>query len=1119
MEPNLRLTHLCNRIKSTISQIDNNKIEILQPDLVGEKEEKKEEAKENERTLLLSNSSFKLSPEKQKELVKKQLISIKKIINELNQTPLFSHTTFSLEELSFFSLNFICELIILKVFVETLILGKTNTVFIEHVIFNKTTLDTSQEKFFTSEIYFFKTMTTLLDNKSWISKGNIVNIYKQFSCYLYLSSSPFLTNFIKLLSIVEVLAHQDACLDLPIDNFEVAQVKNADFTSAFRALAQLQTILFQQLTPTLQKLIPFLRETMEVAQSECECILATKRKNLSNKEIAFQELELSVNQHLIERLKTFLLYARWHRLQIGENCQLLIEMATDHPNFLFYLNKLQKDIPRVRNKIEEAENSLKKYLRSIEDFYYRHNLSSKNQRSLSHMKEFYTGYTEVINSFIKQVINILSNIENQYKTRKFDQENNPNFFTFFLEWMRIQDEYFFSNKKRLVSKKVDLLLKKYSSNSSEICKQFFYDFIQAITPVYHSLIQNLNDHIKQWYTQLPFMTSNFLKLIVFKKVANVFSKYFELINKELKETLASTTDYIENIKSSLLIMFTVYTHAGYLGFDFFVGRFDEELAKIASPPLVIAQKLSLEHTQEIKQNLKAFQSCFHFCFNFLWPALFQCSEKINSLNQTSQEGIESAWIWCIDKHLGVKKRKKQKQSQMQIKSRRDLDDEVQEVKNESTNVEILPFPRALYLHNHISPNEKFYPPHSRELTSNGMKIFHLDQSYHLNHLSWTFEMLEITLKRRNWSETALLCANLINHLYLAQEQTITPLYYQQYSEVRHGLVSMSHAMGFECSPDNDYGSIWYRYPHSSIKFNRAIHCDIPLSLNLLALFDETDSFFESQEQISLLFSFLEKEVSFLFQLIQQQKNSKGSEEHLNRLSDKFFNHIKNISSCFLSSEKHLEIESSSFNNLKESQKDLAQLAKSLTSFQDYLINKTPQYDLSPIQDLCTHLRRFQIAIDLFHDFTEQRFLSIHERHLWVIGQYLIELTGIVIAQLEKKNFHTHDLHEYQQLLGLDCVLPKGLRELFEKFNIKKGGDYIYWKFFQNPKIAQKTGLQQLSEAYELSIVASVDGEGFIPTTQKNISLEQKQQCYVKTTQELVSLIKRLIDNKILCSNN
>ena len=365
-------------------------------------------------------------------------------------------------------------------------------------------------------------------------------------------------------------------------------------------------------------------------------------------------------------------------------------------------------------------------------------------------------------------------------------------------------------------------------------------------------------------------------------------------------------------------------------------------------------------------------------------------------------------------------------------------------------------------------------------------------------------MLAEAIKKREIGQVALLGSSLIDHLYDAQEQVITPLYLSLTGDLKHGLTSMSEQFNIECSEDNDKGTFWVRYPHASAEYYRTFHRSIPLGLRvILTLADNSEDPIIVMEQISPLIELTKSGIVFIQNVEEIQKKPR-SEKYIQNLNEK-------IEQLTLSTKINEEI--SIGKTQKKINSELENYRSQLQVLQKKLNAKAFEQNLSfkisSLQDLIVHIQRLISAIDLFEEFPEQKFLSIHEHNLRVLGQYLPEIAFSVISQLEGDEFHTHNFKVASSLLNLEEILSKEELEMLQDLNIKKGGDYIYWEFFNKPKTSSSS-LLRLSEAYELSLEARMNGEGFIPSSYKPNCLKQKRENLF----ELISTESNLLNNLV-----
>ena len=363
----------------------------------------------------------------------------------------------------------------------------------------------------------------------------------------------------------------------------------------------------------------------------------------------------------------------------------------------------------------------------------------------------------------------------------------------------------------------------------------------------------------------------------------------------------------------------------------------------------------------------------------------------------------------------------------------------------------------------------------------GAKLYDLDQAYHVAHLNMALEMLTDSANEESAPLLPLLIANFNYHLYMSQEQALTPLYLaiNPDGELIHDLSSMAKTIGTKTLPDRySKGSFWYRYPNQN-KHHRTIH-HIPTTLDLNLKYEQETLPTELHHHLKTFRDISKEGIKFFFHFTEDYCADQYEKPKFEKLHLELENSLDRLEKC----QKPQPIQNKlKTDSLEELDSQLSRLYTVIKSIEDkvrnYESNKKPENQIETLKDLLIHVKRIEKSLYLLKRFPLQRHLSVHAHNFVFFGQYMIELAGAFESLIKGENFRDHDLTAYQELLNWNKWLKIEQQIFIADINVKKGSEYIHWEFFKCKGIVPK-GLKLLSETYRLSINASEVGEGFLP---------------------------------------
>ncbi|PJD96276.1 MAG: hypothetical protein CK425_06190 [Parachlamydia sp.] len=662
---------------------------------------------------------------------------------------------------------------------------------------------------------------------------------------------------------------------------------------------------------------------------------------------------------------------------------------------------------------------------------------------------------------------------------------------------------------------------KQPKHQAALNRQFFNEFMKKaspwFSPIFEKMAKAIEDDIPLWNSSPDILMQDFsdrlfnthtppnpnppqstlnLRAGIFEDLEMDLSSKISLSQTTLNSLISVETLFEEILDASIFSMLMRTTNTQLLNpMTTMLENAKNVVAKNSKDQiLIIAQQNQLSEMNAALETLESFRQVQNICFAWLRPFIIEIP---------AFQAQDESWLLDVDreaKSVRYKKIKKKKEklaknpAAEKVESEKTLSHPASKTqrisKTPSNRIEKCP--------------EKFYPAHliHQIQTLDEAAIFALDQQYHFQHCLWTLELLQHTLKKGMMPQASLLSSTLINHLYLAQEQGITPLYLSKTHALHHGLVAMSHELEIPCERDNDMGSTWFRYPHASLDFHTFRSQTPPLGLEILLACN--DGFTESS--LGHLTSLLNHSLTHLKALAKLQKDFdmkpiKQMQEQCKQLME-------------------LELEEyplEPFSNLSPLQLELHSLYERLKAKLKTEQKQHPERKVNSLKDLCVHLKRMITALEMMDQFPEQKFLSLHEHILRTCGQCLLEIAFSAISNINGEEFHSHNFKVATAILGLEDELAMIEAKKLKESNIEKAGDYLFWAALKSKIKGRSThpGLLHLSEAHHLSMYAEIFGKGFLPAGYSQDTLVVKKKHLLNLVQAQLAFLTTLAERRIL----
>jgi hypothetical protein len=1078
-------------------------------------------------------------------LIQTHFFGIEKILKDLK-------IEIDFKFLSSLSLEYVCELIVFICFFK---------------VFESSPLLHSSKK----NSFFYDTINHLLEKKRWknidqLSRPTLLKNFKEFCTQLNMAEGTT-APFNMLIVRIQILSQQQAYLSLSLKDLEIkSQSEQPSHPLAtLRTLISIQSQLFKVIDCIFLEMNGELKQLLEFMQTRPSIFLEGQIVKI-NKTSIFDNINL-----LKSNLKCCIFRSKIRNVGARLNCKAILNPSVTEIEIRLHLNQLLSDSPRFSEKIKKAEQPLKRQLLRCQAGYELflpginlHELAKKNIRELFALDclidaDYYEFIKNIFVDFLKE--------NPEFKNKALNAEKDPSFvevFNFIISSTKIKSEDCLSQK---IVKKRKSFAQTSKENSSDWYKKFQEMFIKRTNLFYPKFFRFFafirNDLLRKHVVIEPLDPDKMEKQYGSKVLNNFIGQQQEILTTRTKEILTSRTKdrekatrdldracSLEEFFNTIIARFSEKAHENFACMHDNNRRFRNWLENVvgdgaSSMPnnLLLRCDLfeGLNKTNKALASLTSASNGFEWG-NFLMPAI---SASGLGIGQESSNDWE-AWLFSIDGHSQTRPEKK---TGVLKKIKGPVEKKKNQKKSPSkyarTSVEKKKersFPKAKSSSSkpplrtkeegqeknfdqiQFDFNKGILPPH--QIHQAGVitekTIFFHDQMYHLHQAFWTLELILKSLqeKKQEVADLSLLASKLIDHLYHAQEQGVTPFYLEAGGDLRHGLVEMSQRIGLTCTEDLDLGSWWNRYSYPSANLYTKLGKPLPAGLQvILDLNDkQTINTEKARKHYRSLLKFTQGASAYIRELTKHSEQEGPQILELIRKLErktKELNTILEKSSVKGDEERESLLLEKSF-ELVESQNLLRELQRKVRERIQFELEKNSLFKTSTLEDLAMHIHRLIVAIDLMERFPEQRFLSLHEHNLRMCGQYLIEIAFSAISQIEGDEFHTHHFKAAYSLLEMGDLISQKEWAEFKELNIQKGIDYPYWSSW---KVKEKQGsiqrsLQHLSEAFHFSLEAEIDGEGFIPVTHKLKTLNQKREGQVQLIKKEAFFLKKLIDKKI-----
>ncbi len=911
---------------------------------------------------------------------------------------------------------------------------------------------------------------------------------------------PDYKEFIKPLSLIGSIGLQEGCLDITPRELGIDKDFNCDPLITLNALFNLQYDLFLDINPIMKKMEESIERVLQAVHTDFN---KYNKFEIFSRSI-LKNLDSRFYYYLTEKLSSFQNYNKLKLSQILVNSHLIKLSFEKSPSALL-IDQFLLEMKKLR-QIQQNTFEFISYFENLADYFGTVYVNSRimTQEYLEKAKPVYDGNCLLNYRFFKELECVLKKITSEFqiiepkendKSTKEIFLTNHNFYDLIIYFLKFK----ISNSENIYDK----LITKYQRFPN-----WYQEFLKLVIPklddISELIIEEKIENYEIWKARFPFLNPKGAKKK--RKLGNSILKLIKFHCEQRKQankcrTSTSPSDFLDMLHNDIGMAAIVILEMIKMGEKFkesVENQTNDHFKKYKS----YAGDFYLNPILKAKAALTNFHSYLSINLDILFPLIQNVREKTGLL-QSEQIVLDNQWLFSIDPPRKRNKRIKKKQvvekpslkepKKIQAKATPSLLRTPQESFIICQNDPVSQLNEALIGKLVIPPHRIF---HSKEISDE--KLFQMEQAYQFNHFYWILESMEKALSRGDFRHIPLLGSLLIESLYLTQEQLITPQYYSTYNRVDHGLLFISGQLGIKCQEAFDQGSIWYRYPSSSKAFYEGLNKEIPLGLQLIIDFTQTDNL-EFRKSIKNIVFATKIGLNYIFERLKEQKILEESLSLLQGSFEKRLSLIEQQLHC-IPSEKEVEI-----SRVGEANK----LNECIIQMESLKKNGDP---LFPCEDLIIHLKRLLQGIDLVNDFPEPHFLSLHTRHFWKTSQYILELYLETIAQLENDSLHTHDLERYRVILGL--CLSETNQQFLNKLNLKKGTDYIYWESYKNQGMHAKK-LQVLSEAYEISLVDTLQGENFVPSSQTHFSIEPKIKALLGLVDSNLAVIEELRDRLVI----
>lgn len=1028
---------------------------------------------------------------------------------------------FNLKYFYFLNLYNVCKLIILKYFTT---------------VFSFSPLDANSELKSSQINFFWIDLSNLLTLDQWRTPGTLLKLLNEISLSLQLpkelqellrSKNPF--------SMLERCRQQIDCASLSL--FEIGIIENdnpipEDFLKkSAEMLIQLQKELFIQLKPFIRKFNQTFQNLSKLSEKEnikhFESLINKKQRFFStdflNRKMQFFFKSLnSIDKNFLDISNSILESLKENKNHFNDFNLFLHNIN----NSFFIIVKLSNSIINHINSAEEQFSILNPEKNSpILNFLSDYDISQEMI-----ILEYYLWLAKQIDElFLKPLIaGDMNEMDVKMPLPKKFIEFLCNFISLKAEELQ-HNIYKTSKKGNKEGKNYSLLIQSLldaNKHEPQIYQQYLYHIVKNFEEVQNNLMQKSLDLYEAFLNRCP-LAKHILHpepeyhLVTF---LNLNEKIRANSEKDCQDNYDHSIKFFADLQNGLNnVAVSIYAKKDLDRQGNWISSIKQTLSENFGKDSILEGILKehLLNLREIKSQFKAFYHYFSLMDSFSLPSIVECWIQ---MPHSKTQDLNYSWIFDIDNSSKAIKKKKLR-AKNYLTSESETNNSSEDLKlHQSSHVITCSKPTLESPPSKINPESSFeshfflkdflhqimqIPPH-RFKDSCDRKICEMEQIYHLNHFNWTLEMIESSLRNGQYDHFNLLGPNLIYHLYLAQEQGVTPLYLAT-EGARHGLVGMSSSLGINCTSNNDNGSIWFRYPNLSDQFYRNLSLKAPLALKTLLKITNlaSEDLNELSNQIGNFVILCKEGVKFILEVF--TKNNKNiNSDSIKAVEDSFNNKMQSLLNLTSTKKNACPFPKPNFSD------KISALSLRLKTIEDQLkLQQKHDSEINAtIADLCIHLKRIVTAMDLIEVFPQQKFLSMHERNIWVAGQYIAELAGIIISQLQKNKIHTHNLQTFVNFFDLEQILSFDSLRLLEEINLKKGSEYIYGKF-SNKQGGVPLGLKFLSETYEISLLGAIEGEGFLPASNKNFSLSNEHSRLINLVSRQVDLIESLVEKKII----
>lgn len=353
--------------------------------------------------------------------------------------------------------------------------------------------------------------------------------------------------------------------------------------------------------------------------------------------------------------------------------------------------------------------------------------------------------------------------------------------------------------------------------------------------------------------------------------------------------------------------------------------------------------------------------------------------------------------------------------------------------------------------------------------NNEEQIFTYDLAYHVELFNSALDGLEIATSTQKEISFVPILSCCLNSYYYMLEQAITPKFI---SNITHGLVqtfATTHGAN-KVWNDMDKMTIWYRYPHFSLAFNRTYQRQTPVALQL------TLDTMNDKNKLFLDFANLVR--GSLDSLMAEVANHLHSQnDSLLHFKQQILDKIEKLCRPDIDKDE-VKFAEKKISKLCQCQENLSHNLPQLNLKFKALIESmdVPPTAAVTHSDLLIHIDRFTNSLHLLNILKEQKFFHLHSHSILMAGQYLVEHCFILLSIANLTEVRSHDFKNYTELLNLEQYYSSASLNFINNYLfLKKGCDYPFWSFYSKNIEAGK-GMQLLCNSFALAQA----GEEFIP---------------------------------------